>query len=317
MKMLVTAGGTAIAWHISEIIKQFFNSKIDLYLCDTNESNLVPASINAVKTFKVPAANSDTYCECLTNIIKNNKIDVIVPLLPIENIIFAKDSDLVKKLNIISLAATLDATEKLTNKEKMYNFLSKIEIPSPQLFSFNDLSNDVEYIIKPKFGFGSRDIKIMKGKDIINNWGSFDSTINIIQEYCRGSDYDEVTVEIFNDSNRLKLFARRRLLVKAGVCVKTEIVDSSIFYPMIRKLVTSVELPYAFNVQFLLHNGIWKLYDCNLRLAAGTGLATAAGFQLTRAMLAKVVGEVIDDNFFNIHNNIKKILRVYKEIIIK
>lgn len=140
---------------------------------------------------------------------------------------------------------------------------------------------------------------------------------NIIQEYCNGSDYDEVTVEIFNGSVGLRIFARRRIATKAGVCVKMEPVDNTPFMPYIKKLVNNIDCPIAFNVQFLRDAGKWKLFDCNLRLGAGTALSTTIGFELTRAMIAEIVDLPIDDDWFSIDEEVKSVLRVYKEVVVK
>ena len=94
-------------------------------------------------------------------------------------------------------------------------------------------------------------------------------------------------------------------------------INEKIFYPYISDLVKNIECPKAFNVQFLLDNGQWKLFDCNLRLGAGTALSTSIGFQLTRSLLAEIVGAKVDKAWFDYDKSVKTVLRVYQEIVIK
>lgn len=316
-RILITAGGTAIAWHICQIANEFFNEDVEVQICDINDASLVPASTIAKKTHVVPMSNDQRYLNIVQNIIKKENIDVIVPLLPQEAYLFASDSEFIKENKIVTLAASLKTNELLTDKLNLFNTLTDLNIPTPNIYKLSDISKEKKYIIKPRLGFGSVGTKIVSGEILNEESDTLDLENNIIQEYCNGSDYDEVTVEIFNGSVGLRIFARRRIATKAGVCVKMEPVDNTPFMPYIKKLVNNIDCPIAFNVQFLWDAGKWKLFDCNLRLGAGTALSTAIGFELTRAMIAEIVDLPIDDDWFSIDEEVKSVLRVYKEVVVK
>ena len=311
-KILITAGGTATAWHITEMANKYFKNDIEIQVCDTNRPELVPAIVSAKKVHTVPPVVDNCYTNTISNIIENESIDCIVPLIPQEAYLFARDSEFVKQRNIISSAPLLETTDLLADKEKLCKTLESISIPTPKIFSKAEIEMDKEYMIKPRLGFGSLGIYVEKGKDI--------TTINddvVIQEYCKSDDYDEVTVEVYNGKNELHIFSRRRIATKAGVCVKMEPVDNGSFLPYIKKLVKNVKCPIAFNVQFLRDNGEWKLFDCNLRLGAGTALSSAVGFQLTRAFLAELIDSYVDSKWFEYDSEVKTVLRVYKEVVVK
>jgi carbamoylphosphate synthase large subunit len=316
-RILITAGGTAIAWHICQIANEFFNEDVEVQICDINDASLVPASTIAKRTHVVPMSNDQRYLNIVQNIIKKENIDVIVPLLPQEAYLFASDSEFIKENKIVTLAASLKTNELLTDKLNLFNTLTDLNIPTPNIYKLSDISKEKKYIIKPRLGFGSVGTKIVSGEILNEESDTLDLENNIIQEYCNGSDYDEVTVEIFNGSVGLRIFARRRIATKAGVCVKMEPVDNTPFMPYIKKLVNNIDCPIAFNVQFLRDAGKWKLFDCNLRLGAGTALSTAIGFELTRAMIAEIVDLPIDDDWFSIDEEVKSVLRVYKEVVVK
>ncbi len=86
---------------------------------------------------------------------------------------------------------------------------------------------------------------------------------------------------------------------------------------VIQKIVELLEMPMVFNVQFVHHDGCWKVMDVNLRLAAGTGLSNAAGFQLIRALLAGLLGMTTNEEWFQTDESIRTILRVYQEISVR
>lgn len=318
-RILITAGGTLITYHICKIANEYFKDDLLVEIVDTNPEYLVPASTLAYKTHLVPLSNDKNYTSIIKHIIEEENIDVFIPLLPEELIVFSKDSFFTKTDKFLMVAPDARTVKRFADKFELFKTLEENNIPSPLVFSKpSSILMDSYYIVKPRFGFGSQKVSVLKGQEIINDANRFfNNTDFIVQEYCMSNDYDEVTVEVFNYNGDPRIIARRRLATKSGVCVKTELVDNSLFIDTIKVLVNKYDLPIVFNVQFLYHSGLWKLFDFNLRLAAGTPLSTAAGFQLTRAFLSYLLGKEVDESLFNIDKSIKSILRVYEEIVIK
>ena len=309
--ILVTAGGTAIAWHICKICRQYFRNKTEIYICDINEPYLVPASTLAKDTFKVPQASDNSYLDNIESIVKKNRIDIIIPLIPNELVKLSSDSDFITSTGLKTASVSKKTIINLSDKYLMLKTLNSQKISTPRVFSAEETETDKEYFIKPRLGFGSLNTSVLFGKQIKANSVS-DSFV--IQEKCDCSE--EVTVEVFN-GDKLKVFARKRVATKSGVCVKMIPVDNSPFIPIVQKLVVSMDMPIAFNLQFLYDDKTWKLFDCNLRLGAGTALATAAGFQLTRAFIAELINEPVLDEWFDIDKSVKSVLRVYNEVVLR
>lgn len=309
-KILVTAGGTATAWHIAQVAKEHLADLVEVQVCDTNEQYLVPVTAMNLKVHKVPPVVAPEYLKCVGKIVEDEKIDCIIPLIPQEAYLFAKDSKFINMHHIKSSVPPLETTKLLTDKLNMYHTLLSLNIPTPKILERDEALDSKKYLVKPRLGFGSSGVKVIMGSDYVPE-------DCIIQEYCHDEDYDEVTVEVYNGENKLHILARRRIATKIGVCVKMEPVDGSIFFPHIKKIVENIVCPKAFNVQFLWHNGVWKLFDCNLRLGAGTALSTAIGFQLTRALLAELIEVDVEENWFKIDESVKAVLRVYQEIVVR
>ena len=314
-KILVTAGGTAIAWHICDVVNKHFKDEISVIITDINEPEMVPCILLAEKVIQVPYSNDPKYIEVIDRIIKEEAIDVIIPLLPREAFLFHPESEIVTSNDLITTIPPLSTVEMLTDKKALCSFLIDNEIPTPRIYEIGDIDDEKEYIIKPRLGFGSNGVEVLKGSELRKRNENLD--LYVIQEYCKTEDYDEVTIEVFNHLGRLEMFARRREDVKSGVCVKMQPYDTEPFEKYVRKIVEAIECPIAFNVQFLRDAGKWKLYDFNLRLPAGTALSTAIGFQLTRAVLASLVGKPVKDEYFIVDKSVRHVLRTYQELLVR
>ncbi len=316
-RILVTAGGTATAWHICNVVNEHFNEDIKVIVADINNPELVPCTVLAEKVIQVPFSNDPMYEKSIDKIIKDEKIDVIIPLIPQEALLFHPDAEIVKKNNIVTTIPPLKTIEMLADKKALFEFLSELDIPTPDLYSIDEIENKNLYIIKPRLGFGSIGVEVLPGQEIKKKHARKDFESYVIQEYCKADDYDEITIEIFNDCDRLEMFARCREDIKSGVCVKMKPYTVKPFEEFIKRIVDNIECPKAFNLQFLRDNGVWKLFDFNLRLPAGTALSTAIGFQLTRALLASVIGKPVVDEYFRVDKSVRHVLRTYQEHVIR
>lgn len=312
--ILITGGGTAIAWHLSKVYNEFFRDEANLIITDINDEIFVPSAIFANKYYKTPLATDKDYFSYIRKIIIENNVDIVIPIIPREAEILSSDSEFIISNGIVSAAPDVDIFYKLSNKDSLYDTLMELKIPTPRVYRVSEIQDDIKYFVKPINGFGSQGTGCFLGNELKKNLNNLEN--KIIQEYCKDENYKEATVEVYNDNDKLFVFARERVATKSGVCVKAIPLEEATFSAYIKKLVSSFKLPFAFNVQFLYHKNCWKLFDCNLRLGAGTPIATAAGFQLTRAFLAKLLGKEVDSSWFKVNKNIKSILRVYDEVVI-
>lgn len=313
MKLWVTAGGTGSAWHISNIVKKYFADKIELYISDINDKELVASASLADYFFKVPLATSEGYSDYMYKLLKDNQIDVIIPLIPWEQEFFSEDNEEFAKLNVKTAAPNLKLSDELNNKVGLNRFCRSHDIPTIEVFEqYNekDIIPDRPYFVKPVNGFGASGAKKVYGCDLTK--GHFEDYV--VQEYCEGP---EITVEAFYDNGQLHTIARERIEAKSGVCTKARILKVPEAEAIVKTFTEYFNFPKVFNIQFIKKDNVWKVMDINLRLAAGTGLSNAAGFQMIRAYLTTMLGEKTEDSFFNVDYGIVSILRVYQEVVIR
>ena len=185
----------------------------------------------------------------------------------------------------------------------------------------DEVEDDVTYFIKEKNGFGSMGARRIKGSDIKRIDSSLLDRI-VVQEDCTGKGsradkLEEVTAECFYDGIDCSIAIRERLEAKSGVCTKARFLKIPEVEKVIKRFTELLPFPPVFNIQFVHRDDEWLVMDVNLRLAAGTGLSAAAGFDTVRALLAWILGEQIDPSWLTVDESVKTVLRVYKEVTVR
>jgi carbamoylphosphate synthase large subunit len=312
--ILISAGGTATAWHLASLIKSEFNEYFNLYICDINPDYLVPASKLADKFIQVPSINSLGYKDTMINLFKENNIDIFVPLIDFDVYTFPCDDPILKKINVFSTGVKQSSSAKLRNKKILSYYLEENNINVPKVYStlseIEKIETD-EILLKPISGFGSRGVKKVTKEESYKYIGNQDI---LLQEICQGP---EITVEVFNSKGVIKSICRERIEIKSGVCTKTRIWHDLDLHEIAVKLCNILELPVAFCFQVMKNsNGEWVVIDLNPRLGAGTALVSACGWSLASAALAEWSNCGKDPmEYLNPISGEKFVTRVYKEIV--
>ncbi|MCR5209299.1 MAG: ATP-grasp domain-containing protein [Lachnospiraceae bacterium] len=320
-KILITAGGTGSAWQIAETIKKYYSDSFELFITDTNEKWLVASAALADHFFTVPPVKSRGYAAYMYDLIEKNGIDIIIPLIPWEQRFFAPDNKHFAALGIVSTAPLTVTEELLNDKNSLYGFCVSNKIPTVRIVDIKDVSRDKTYFIKSSCGFGSMGAGRVSGSDILKMDKKEIASI-VIQEDCTGKGtrkgaVEEVTAECFYDGRKCHVAVRERLEAKSGVCTKAGFRNEPEIEETINKICEMVEMPKVFNIQFIRKGKKWLVMDVNLRLAAGTGLSAAAGFDVVRALLADLSGKKVNPKWLKIDPSVETVLRVYREVTIK
>ena len=307
-KVLILAGGTATAWHLSNVITDEFKDNFVLCVADINKPQRVPASSLCDYFFQVPPISDQSYYVYMLSLLEKEKIDILIPLIDSDLLLFSMDNDDLEKLNVISTAPKKHVMNIFIDKLKACSFLQKHGVVVPKVYrSKKEIKNDEFYFQKPKMGFGSQGAIKVKGADCMF------SNKTLVQEVLSSP---EVTVEIFKSKNILKTVCRERIEIKSGVCTKARFFYDADLYEIIRAISSIVDLPIASCIQFMKNDDDdWCLIDCNLRLGAGTALSSKAGFKLTGAFLRELLGCSGQEKYLQEVPSDTIVLRVYNEIL--
>lgn len=314
-RILISAGGTATAWHIVNIIKNEYKDVFDVWVCDTNPWHLIPSASIADSFIQVPSLYEESYYEIMLNTLIDNKINIYIPLIDFDLELFTCDNKDLLNGGIISSGPFTNTANKLVDKYSMSQLLNEANIKTPFIYNdrLNLIKNEANYLLKPRKGFGSQGVRIITGNEAAK---FYKDDKYIIQELCREP---EVTVEIFN-GNAFHSIVRERIEVKAGVCTKARLYQDNELHEIVKRINSLIKLPVASCIQFMKDaDNEWNVTDINLRLGAGTALSTAAGFQLTSAFLSYIIDSTNfkEDKFFKNKYSETYVVRYYNEMVTK
>lgn len=309
-RILITAGGTEIAWHMCTVLKEHFAERVEIHIADTNPKELVASASLADRFHRVLPINADDYKTEMLHLLRDEKIEVMIPLIDRDFFVFPSDASELLELGVVSTGPCKKTVELLSDKYEMFCFFRECDIPTPEVYTDgNKLDFDKKYIVKPRKGNGSIGVRLKNGEQLKCSFPDIDEYI--VQDVCDGR---EITAEVFSTPNRTEMFLRERIAVKAGVCTKTRYVVEPEIENIIHKLLKAADVPYATCIQLMFDKDHWAITDCNMRIGAGSALATTYGFQLTRAFLATILDLPIKDEWFHVNRKIKTVLRMYQEI---
>lgn len=309
--VLILSAGVTTTWHLAQVARRYFGGDIRLHLCDINPRELVAAATMADCYHRVPFLTDPGYEDAICRILQEHHMDVIVPLIDQDLFTWACDAPRLMELGVRSTAPRRGTVKLLSDKQAMARFLADHDLPTPPLVPPEAVEPGRAYVIKKKVGCGSHDMRVATGGEEFSL-----SRDEILQEKCDG-DGVEITAEIFNAQGKLRVYCRERVMTKAGVCTKMVPRHEPEIETYIARLVQLLPCPTAFCAQFMRHRGQWNMIDCNLRMGAGTALASAAGFQLTRAFWADLCDRPVPDKWLQPDPAVKAVLRVYQEVVIR
>lgn len=308
--VMILSGGTSTAWHIAQVLRSFFNDYIYLIVCDINEQNLVHTATLADEFLTVPAIKSSGYYDFMLSCIREKKVDILIPLIDDDILLFSCDNPDLISLGVCSTAPTSLVTEALSNKKKLWNTLNKIKVATP--FVYNnaaELNPTLQYFVKNEVGCGSRGVELINGAIA----GRLLQDGKVVQEVC---SKPEITVDVVHKENRVYTICRERKETKLGVSTKCRVYYDAEIQAIMERIVSCIALPSVCCVQFMKNsNGEWALIDFNLRSGGGTAISAAVGFQAVRFAAAGWLGLPGDAAWVPEIKSEHYVVRAYQEIV--
>ncbi len=311
-RVMILSGGTSTAWHIADVLHRYFCKDIYLIICDINPQHLVHTSIFADFYIQVPPICSPDYYCFMLQVLEENHVDILVPLIDDDILIFHRDNgDLITR-GVYSTAPCKATIEGLSNKENLENTLLSLDIPTPHIFkSAAAIDPNGAYFAKAPVGCGSRGSCLIDGKaaeEIISHGKG-----QVVQEICHAP---EITVDIAHDGRKIYTVCRERVEIRLGVSTKCRVYHDSDIQHILERIVAKIDLPPVFCVQFMrdAHNR-WSLTDFNLRSGGGTAISAAVGFEAVRFAAAQWLGLPADSTWVSIPAQEHYVVRAYQEIV--
>ena len=245
---------------IENFIKTAAQFNLDLRLVSFEKINTQPPISDLIPINFELNFGSPEFKKKLQSLIKKNSIDLLIPM---HDAFFSSDCFVVSE----EIMTTYDA-QILSDKIKLKEICAELEIPSagntPGLFP---------KIIKPREGYGSRNIKTVYAEHEIM---AYDSSNYLIEDHIDGT---EASVDVYFSrfDKRFCAIGRHRLRIEGGEVVHSVTRElTPIERETISKINHKYELVGPYNFQFIGKQEF--LMEINPRFGGGATISMSAGW---------------------------------------
>ncbi len=253
--------------------------------------------------YVLPKPESTNYLEVLKDIIKKEKVDVIIPQT-------TREIDLLSKhRNSFDCKIIVSGGENIARANDKYLIIKECEktgVPFPNYFLVTDTKSlreaiikigypEKKVIVKPRMSNGLRGVRIITEQTLTlqSYLGDKPSGLEIdlntfmrifegvetfpellVTEYMPGEEY---SVDVFRTEKQTVIIPRLRKSIRSGISFETVVdLERKDIIKYSQKLAESLDLNYCFGFQFKLdENDVPKILESNPRVQ-GTMIAAAA-----------------------------------------
>jgi len=299
INVLITGVGSTTAISVIKGLKDQNGYKINIFGTDIFDENDIAGSKFCDKFFKVPLAiDENEYLSKLVDIINNESIDILIPIVDIELEVIAKNKKLFKDTFV--LLSSYETVITCNDKLKTYEFFNKFQIPTFKtiyLKNLDDLTNqisknDIKYpfIVKPIKGVSSRDVYEIR--DFEENILIKRVKDPIIQEKGFGEEY---TIDIFGDGERLiSAVPRKRIETRSGISYKGKTVKNEELIKYSEIIYNKLKFIGPANFQCFVKGDVIKFFDINPRFSGGLPLTIESGINTALMSVQLAMNEQLE-----------------------
>jgi carbamoyl-phosphate synthase large subunit len=240
----------------------------------------------------LPRADDDTFVERLCELARQMGATALVPTVAEELVTLAEASEDLSRAGLAHWLPSPSAVRACTDKWRFARVLVEHGIagPATQLGSAGEVPGD--WIVKPRFGRGSRDVVVVEDADDMA-WALARVPHPIVQTRLRGREF---TVDALVDRNAVLAGAvpRWRLETKAGISTKGRTFEDKSLVREVGQVLAAVGLQGPANVQgFVDDDGEISFMEVNPRFSGGLPLSLAAGADLVGEYVRGILGHSI------------------------
>lgn len=314
MNILLTSAGRR-----TYLINYFKKALHDKGLVYASNSIFTYALAQADKYVITPNIYDKEYIEFLLEYCHNENITVIISLFDIDLPILAKNKKRFEEKGINVIVSDYSVTQICNDKWKTYEFLKANGIKQVSTYiSLDSVLQDLSLgllkfplMLKPRWGMGSigiceaeniEELNLFYRKlqhKIFDTYLKYESMQNassciLIQEKILGQEYG---LDIFNDlqSNYVTTIAKKKLAMRAGETDIAEIVDSSSFVELGKKISSSLRHIANLDVDcFMTSAKEIIVLEMNCRFGGQYPFSHLAGVDLPKQILLFVQGQHVD-----------------------
>ena len=289
MNILLTSIGRRVGL-VKNIRDTIPNVKVIGVDCDL----LAPALSLCDVVIIVQEIKNEQYFLKIDSLCDTYKIDLIIPLIDIELLIFASKRNYFLSKGVNINISELDTIRLFRDKYSMYlDLLSMSEMNQPQTCLLKDYKENIfqgkKVILKPRSGSSSIGIYCVESRQVCSfaNLMMLDQDEYLAQAYI---PYEfEVTIDVFvgRDGDVLEMCQRRRIKTRGGEVSQGITMNDPILAAHVIELVKRYAFYGVVNMQFMFAGEKFFLGEVNPRFGGGYPLAHKAGANLLEHFISE------------------------------
>jgi carbamoyl-phosphate synthase large subunit len=245
-------------------------------------------------SIQLPPIKDNAYMPFIYDCCQKNKINIVIPLLDTELLLFASWREKFKEeLDTNLLIPDLKIVEYGMDKSKTYDFFTHCEVAAPEIID-DSVIKTFPVFIKPLFGSASIGARKVNSNEELKFYKMYEKQLLLVQEYISGEEY---TIDAwFGLEGEIScIVPRRRFEVRSGEVSKGMTINDESIVNDIMKIANSYK-GFRGCVTFqCIKNQSGKNYfiEMNTRFGGGVPLSIAAGANFPKALLDEFIkGEV-------------------------
>jgi carbamoyl-phosphate synthase large subunit len=320
IKLLMTGGGAPGAYGI---LKSIFK-EVNIHVTAADMRQDCIGKILAHSFVQIPKATDPQFIETLLGYCKENKIDILFPLVTKELELFSYHREQFEAIGTKIIVAEYNLLKEVNNKGDLYKALAKNNIPVPSfeitkdLVEFEKAAKKLGYpnnriCLKPCNSNGMRGFRILdKNQDTFNLWlnekpssahtsweeiakiiSNEDCPPILVSEYLPG---DEYTIDVLVSNGETKyIIPRLRKKMIGGISVEGTITKNEKIIEYCKKIISIFPLEGLFGIQVKYsEKNKPLLLEINPRVQGTTVACSGAGINLPLMAVYNTLGILKD-----------------------
>jgi carbamoyl-phosphate synthase large subunit len=283
-----------------DVIQAFQRAGATTLVAEMNE--LAPAARAADLFEPVPAVGDEAYVAKLAEIVRQQKITLILPLSDLDQGVLAQSADELGSLGALVLLPGPDVIAITRDKWRMHEFLHLRGFDSPDTWLPEALPDDLDFpiVVKRRFGFGGEGLHWAYDRselDFFLRYSAAEKIALVPQDVIVQAALDsraEFSIDVFCDVDGrcLNAIPRSMLESKGGESIKGMTIEARDLVEHGRRVAEALRLVGPATIQcFRVAGDRLPVTDVNVRFGGAFPLPTRAGSRYPELALALAAGE--------------------------
>ncbi len=256
-------------------------------------SNTAPALYAADTSYIVPRLNDPSYMDAFMEIVKKEKVDVVIPTIDPELPLYASVKEKIEsETGARIMVSSPEVVNVCSDKIRFYTFMREHGIPTPSTFMASEhrsMTFTFPLFAKPRSGFASvNTFTIADNEDlsyVSRKYGDI-----IFQEFIRGREY---TIDLLSDLNGrvISVVPRERLEVRGGEVTRSRTEKNATIMEMAGKIAAALGATGPITLQCIVKDEVPYFFEINPRVGGGLPASIAAGANTPQMIIRMCRGE--------------------------